>query len=1638
MIIKPISLINCTLGLGEIPQPLDFNYFHPELLCRTEEGIEFIARMRLHITEPLDKLVFADPRCFPDAGYVANSVGSKHLKRKSTYTDIVPDSDKVISDCYGNNEILFYEISKEQIIKAILNGYDHQREKNSLQINPFDKIRIAFTCHDPTIIGGGNTILFRIINWLADLGIHVTVYSSNSCAAYPSWLRVNADFLSFSNYKDMCSAIQEDIVILFTMWHIEPMLKAHPQGKLIYHLRQTYEEINYGSDFTSSQAIKPAIEFIEGLPIGVITVSPHLRDWYRDKLGHDSYLITNGIDLKVFKPKGTIRNYSSNTYKIISVGNPLHYLKASNVLADALVILANRRPNLSFLWQIAAGQICEYSPYNEKKKPNNLEFQLLNGLNTHQMCNFYQLADILVNPSLYEGFGLPTLESLACGTPVVQADNYGLDSILIDHQNCIKVPVNDAQHIADAIDELISDGQLREQLQINGIETSKDLSLLNQFMMCKEVFSEIFGVPFETKRADRIYSRLKITQTKNSNLKKSPLVSVVIPTFNQANYLGKALDSLITQTYTNWEAVVINDGSTDSTEDVLKEYSSRDPRIKPHTKPNGGITSALNEGIAKASGDYFSWLSSDDLFYPKKLELLVTAFEQLGDDYALVYGGFDILYEDTGETAILPMPKPIVPGCEFPEAFRFDFIDGTAILARMDVMRELNGFNPPYKHTPDMELWMRIGSKGYRFHFVSEKVSVRRMHSAQASATDMIYCRYDALWITHYYLTHFHLLEAYRYFDLSKDFDRELFVEHWVERITHTDTNVNHPLNQSIFWKWLDEGIKPLATSIQVDILQKILKLLMERRNTTAKISFFIDKCVGAINQARIFQPATIRFTEDQRDFRNYDRSYDPLVHEFFNYAVDLLIKEGTPLFAQELTHHDVNKGVDTPYKLAHSMIRYLSQFPNPYHDIAVKYADSTAIPQCPGRAVELACQLLFSEDPIAYVESYRFDKERIANIEEVERIETRIMQSTENDRMVLQEVLAREPSDPMFYYWNALQLAGNGDYEKAIDMVWSISHLPGGELDWRMIDRMGIWLNLVQRYQPLARVTFIRVARKIISTSEIRSNHSVWPINYLLIGLRVVYGIFRWINEQWNGIFRRTEQFITLIVASIHSHKLPSPKSILAFLPKPVYQTLRLLWHKIKNIFSRFVTIKSNRQHMNLQPANSRTLFKRITQKLGVVASHHSLLTKFSLSVPLSTEDENFVFGSLSNSPEVVERILIKNMDDDPSHFNKVIDEIIQKYPTYVQNAILESISKKPSSIEQFSRNVLRKNPELFNQILADLLDQDPIHISQIIQKDLKFSANLVAHIAYTGEGTEECIDRGCLPVPIHYYFPIPDINDLEKRDIWSKKNPLYGINFRQNEQLNTLRNLGHLFGEECNWPEQETADPLQFFTNNGSFSFGCAATLHCMIRANKPRHIIEVGSGNSSLVISAALQKNIVDNSMNACEYIVIDPYPRKEIEDGLPYLSRLIKERVELTSPDIFSILGENDILFIDSSHSVKAGSDVVFLILDILPQLAPGCIVHFHDIPIPKEYAKTYFTNPTFRVLWTESYLLQAFLALNDHFRILLAMGYLMENYIDDFSKVFPHFNVNKNWANSGSFWIRREKNNKRLDSEVQSL
>jgi hypothetical protein len=270
----------------------------------------------------------------------------------------------------------------------------------------------------------------------------------------------------------------------------------------------------------------------------------------------------------------------------------------------------------------------------------------------------------------------------------------------------------------------------------------------------------------------------------------------------------------------------------------------------------------------------------------------------------------------------------------------------------------------------------------------------------------------------------------------------------------------------------------------------------------------------------------------------------------------------------------------------------------------------------------------------------------------------------------------------------------------------------------------------------------------------------------------------------------------------------------------------------------------------------------------------------------------------------------------------------------------------------------------------------------------------------------------RGFHVTPARFNQPIPDTQSLPET-LWSRPSELVGIRMNEAAQLNLLRSFSEFRDEYQHFPAAQTQEHNQFYLGNRLFDGVDALVAYCMIRHFQPRLIIEVGSGFSSLVLGQAAEKN------KTSELICIEPFPREFLRKGFPRLQSLIEKKVQDISLEFFSQLASGDILFIDSSHTVKIGGDVNYLFLEVLPRLNPGVIVHVHDIFLPFEYRRDWVLDE-FR-FWTEQYLLRAFLTFNSEFEVLLANYYLSRYHEAHLRATFPDL---PRWI-GGSFWMRRK-------------
>jgi hypothetical protein len=189
------------------------------------------------------------------------------------------------------------------------------------------------------------------------------------------------------------------------------------------------------------------------------------------------------------------------------------------------------------------------------------------------------------------------------------------------------------------------------------------------------------------------------------------------------------------------------------------------------------------------------------------------------------------------------------------------------------------------------------------------------------------------------------------------------------------------------------------------------------------------------------------------------------------------------------------------------------------------------------------------------------------------------------------------------------------------------------------------------------------------------------------------------------------------------------------------------------------------------------------------------------------------------------------------------------------------------------------------------------------------------------------------------HFYYPIPDTRTLPE-ELWTRRSQLPGIDLRASAQLELLREFSNAFKAEYErLPRDRTENVHQYFVRNKSFGSVDGEIFYCMTRHFKPRRILEIGSGHSTCLAAQALLKNSSEGS--AGELIACEPYPKEFLRRGFPGLHRLIEKKVQDVPLAEFEALGPNDILFIDSSHVLKIGSDVQFEFLEILPRLKPEC-------------------------------------------------------------------------------------------------
>ncbi|WP_221563893.1 glycosyltransferase [Alkalihalobacillus sp. TS-13] len=202
-------------------------------------------------------------------------------------------------------------------------------------------------------------------------------------------------------------------------------------------------------------------------------------------------------------------------------------------------------------------------------------------------------------------------------------------------------------------------------------------------------------------------------------------VSIIIPFFN-CQYVDRAIESALKQTYKNCEIILVDDGSKQHI-DLIEPYKRKITYIR---KQNGGTASALNKGILNATGDYFSWLSSDDLYHPEKIERQLQFM--LSNNAAISYGNYYLINE-RDRIKSEPVGVGLPDNWFFVRAMRSGcIINGCTVMTKMDVIKGAGMFDETLPYTHDYDLWLRL-IPSYQFYYFPEPLVHYRVHGNMGS-----------------------------------------------------------------------------------------------------------------------------------------------------------------------------------------------------------------------------------------------------------------------------------------------------------------------------------------------------------------------------------------------------------------------------------------------------------------------------------------------------------------------------------------------------------------------------------------------------------------------------------------------------------------------------------------------------------------------------------------------------------------------------------------------------------------------------------------------------------------------------------------------------------------------------------------
>lgn len=342
-----------------------------------------------------------------------------------------------------------------------------------------------------------------------------------------------------------------------------------------------------------------------------------------------------------------------------------------------------------------------------------------------------------------------------------------------------------------------------------------------------------------------------------------------------------------------------------------------------------------------------------------------------------------------------------------------------------------------------------------------------------------------------------------------------------------------------------------------------------------------------------------------------------------------------------------------------------------------------------------------------------------------------------------------------------------------------------------------------------------------------------------------------------------------------------------------------------------------------------------------------------------------------------------------------------------YLVSTIMEGVRTKLSSfLRAFAGRLDRGNGDLTHDQLLGMFEEIARHVDK---------HHINGHFVKPGL-QREFEARGFHLIKNHFYSPIPTLN--QPGDQKSEAVPfLDALGLEGSDQFDQLfdRVISHAGGLK----DLPRSSDKGFYWNNPMFPPLDAIVYYGIIRELKPKRIIEIGCGFSTEIALLA------SSDLREIEIECIEPYPSERFKELIPKVARFIPSMIQQIPAGHFEALEAGDILFIDTAHVTKRGSDVNHIIFSIIPHLKPGVIVHIHDVFLPYDYPESWLNE--IGIMWNEQYVLLAMLMAKGRYLPILLNYYLSKRHVERLSECFKGFDIwdlteNLGNARGASLWF----------------